>query len=268
MKEHASSKLLQEYLMQADFRMDMGVADMPTAFVATWGRGSPVIAFLAEFDALEGLSQKPVPYEDPIQPNGPGHGCGHNLFGVASAGAAIAMKRGMEQEKLAGTIKVFGTPAEEICVGKPYMAKAGLFDGLDAVFVWHPEYENSAGYGAALAYDSIKFFFKGEAAYGAQPWLSKSALDAAILMEVIVNFLKEHMVEPEARPTVNSIIKSGEAPSVIPASAELWYVYRTKKRSYSEKIYEHLVKAAKAADSRNWDRSRSLSSDRLPSTNQ
>ena len=247
MKEYASSKLLQDYLRKADFKVEVGVADMPTAFVATWGKGSPVIGFLAEFDALEGLSQKPVPYKDPIEANAAGHGCGHNLFGVASAGGAVAMKKAMEREKSAGTIKVFGTPAEEICVGKPYMAKAGLFNGLDAIFVWHPEYETSAGYGAALAYDSIKFSFKGQAAYGAQPWMARSALDAVILMEVIVNFLKEHMVEPEARPTVNSIIKSGEAPSVIPAAAEIWYVFRTMTRAYSERIYEHLLRAAKAA---------------------
>lgn len=247
MRENASTKLLQEYLAENGFVIEKGVANMPTAFVATWGNGIPVIGFLAEFDALEGLSQKPLSYQDPVEQGAPGHGCGHNLFGTASAGAAVATKRVMEQERLKGTIKVFGTCAEEICVGKPYMAKEGLFHGLDAAFVWHPEYENSAGYGATFTYDSIKFFFKGVAAYGAQPWLAKSALDAAILMEVIVNFLKEHMVEPEGRPTINSIIKGGEAPSVIPQAAEIWYVYRTMKRTYSERIYEHLVNAAKAA---------------------
>lgn len=247
MREYRSSKLLQDYLSENGFKMEVGLADLPTSFVATWGKGKPVIGFLAEFDALEGLSQKPVPYEDPIEPGAPGHGCGHNLFGTASAGAAVAVKKVMEAENLVGTIKVLGTPCEEICVGKPYMAKAGVFDDLDVAFCWHPEYENSAGYGATYAYDSTKFSFKGVSAYGAQPWLAKSALDAAVLMEVIVNFLREHMVDHEAKATINSVIKSGDAPAVIPDRAEIWYVHRTMKREYSDKIHENLVRAAKAA---------------------
>ena len=136
--EFKSSKLLADELERHGFKVERGVAGMPTAFVASWGEGKPVIGIMGEYDALPGLSQKKVPWKEPLEPGKPGHGCGHNLFGAASVGAAIALKQFMEAEDLKGTIKLFGTPAEETVVGKVYMAKAGVFDGLDAVLEWHP----------------------------------------------------------------------------------------------------------------------------------
>ena len=183
MQEHFAVETLTGLLENSGFRVEKGVAGMPTAFVAEYGEGRPVIGFSAEFDALPGLSQKnDSNFHDPVKEGAPGHGCGHNLLSIGGVQAAVALKKLMEEKDIKGTIRLFGTPAEEICVGKPFMAKAGLFEGLDAVVDWHPAHTNTSGYRDCLAYFNIKYHFKGKAAHGNAPWRGVSALDSAMLM--------------------------------------------------------------------------------------
>jgi len=243
--EFKSSGKLQEYLVKNGFKVEKGVSGMPTAFVATWGSGKPVIGFLAEFDALPGLSQvagKAV-REAMIQ-GGPGHGCGHNLFGTSSATAAIATKVAMEKEGIKGTLKVFGTPAEETLVGKIFMARDGLFDGVDIMISWHPYDKNGAPNESNLAMTSVKFQFKGKAAHAAiAPHAGRSALDAVELMDVGMNFMREHVIQ-EAR--IHYVITNGgQAPNVVPADAEVWYFIRAPRRFQVDQIWNWMQDVAK-----------------------
>ncbi|MCS7374865.1 MAG: amidohydrolase, partial [archaeon GB-1845-036] len=194
LQEYKSSKLLADELEKNGFKVERGVAGMPTAFVAEWGSGRPVIAVLGEYDALAGLSQKRVPWKEPLKPGAPGHGCGHNLFAAATLGGAIALKKAMEAGKLNGTIKYFGCPAEETLIGKVYMARDGLFKGLDFAVNYHPGSMNTISLGSSNAMNSVKFHFFGRASHaGGSPELGRSALDAVELMDVGVNFLREHV---------------------------------------------------------------------------
>lgn len=246
MKELASHEALVRYLEGKGVEVEVGVAGLPTAFVATMGSGAPVIGILVVFDALEGLSQKPLPWKEPVREGAPGHGCGHNLIAAAACGATSALADYLKASGRSGTIKLFGTPGEEICIGKPFMAREGLFEGLDAVLTWHPAQTVSSGH-QALAYDSLRFVFNGVSAYGAQAHLARSALDAAVLMEVIVNFLREHMIPPEVRWSLNSVFVRAGGPSTIPDVAELWYVCWAPVRRYVDIVYEHLLRAANGA---------------------
>lgn len=244
--EENSSKLLQNTLSDAGFKIEAGVADIPTAFVAEYGSGAPVIAILAEFDALPGVSQKAVPTKEAVVEGGAGHACGHHLFGTASSAAGIAIKDWLDATGTSGTIRVYGTPAEEGGAGKVYMARAGLLDDVDAVLHWHPGSQNSASAVSTLANKSAKFRFYGEASHAAgAPWRGRSALDGVEAMNYMTNLLREH-VPPETR--IHYVItKGGEAPNVVPAFAEVFYYVRNPEAALVKSIFEKVVKAAEGA---------------------
>ena len=246
LQEHRSAAVLAKALEENGFRVERGVAGMPTAFVATYGSGRPVIGVLAEFDALPGLSQKAEPTKVPRIPGAAGHGCGHNLFGAASVSAAIAAKEAMVKHGLKGTIKLFGSPAEETVIGKVFMARDGVFDSLDAVLDWHPSDSTRADYGSSLAMNSFQVTFFGKTAHGAgDPWKGRSALDAVELMDTGVNFYREH-IKPTAR--IHYVITDGgRAPNVVPDRAQVWYYVRDVKRTGVEEMYERLQDIAKGA---------------------
>ena len=247
LSETRSADLLIGKLDEAGFDIETNVADMPTAFVATYGKGSPVIGILAEYDALPGVGNQPVPERKP-RTDGvtAGHGCGHNLFGAASVGGAIALKVLMERNDLKGTLKLFGTPAEETVVGKVYMAKAGVFKGLDVVIEWHPGAENEVRNQTGRAMNSFEVEFFGQAAHGStDPWNGRSALDAVELMNYGVNLMREH-IKPTAR--IHYVIpRGGEAPNVVPEYAKVWYYVRDINRAEVGKYYARVLKIAEGA---------------------
>jgi len=247
LQETQSVNLLINKLSEAGFSIETNVAGMPTAFVATYGSGTPVIGILAEYDALPGVGNQPVPERKP-RADGvtSGHGCGHNVFAAASAGGAIALKILMEENNLKGTLKLFGSPAEETLVGKVYMAKAGVFNGLDAVIDWHPSTENEVRNQAGRAMNSFEVEFFGQAAHGsADPWNGRSSLDAVELMNYGVNLMREH-IKPTAR--IHYVIpNAGEAPNVVPEYAKVWYFVRDINRTEVQKYYERILKIAEAA---------------------
>ena len=249
MQENFAVETLTGLLENSGFRVEKGVAGIPTAFVAEYGEGRPVIGFSAEFDALPGLSQKnDSNFHDPVKEGAPGHGCGHNLLSIGGVQAAVALKKLMEEKDIKGTIRLFGTPAEEICVGKPFMAKAGLFEGLDAVVDWHPAHTNTSGYRDCLAYFNIKYHFKGKAAHGNAPWRGVSALDSAMLMAHAIEIMREH-VDPgskEAPTTINYAFPDcGNAyPVVVPDRADIWIVGRFNSAALLKDVLEKVRKAA------------------------
>lgn len=246
LEERFASGLLADELEAAGFRVERAVAGMPTAFVASWGAGGPTIGILGEYDALPGLSQQLSFERSPVAQGGPGHGCGHNLFGVASFGAALAIKAHLEANGLPGTVRYYGCPAEETLVGKTFMARAGLFDDLDAALAWHPGDSNIVWAGSSLAMNSFKVNFHGVTSHAAaDPHNGRSALDGAMLMDIGVNYLREHII-PEAR--IHSVITSGgQAPNVVPASAQIWYYVRAPRRDQVEAIYARVLDIAKGA---------------------
>jgi aminobenzoyl-glutamate utilization protein B len=246
LEERFASALLADELEAAGFAVERSVGNMPTAFTATWGSGAPIIGILGEYDALPGLSQRLSADREPIQSGGPGHGCGHNLFGVASLGAALAMKEIMQAQRLAGTVRFYGCPAEETLVGKTFMAQAGVFDDLDAALAWHPGDVNMASAGSSLAMNSFKVNFYGVASHAAfDPHNGRSALDGAMLMDIGVNYLREHII-PDAR--IHSVITSGgQAPNVVPAHAQIWYFVRAPRRDQVDAIYARVLDIAKGA---------------------
>jgi aminobenzoyl-glutamate utilization protein B len=246
--ETKSAQELSAFIEGHGFSVTRGVADMPTAFVATFGSGKPVIGILGEFDALPGLSQKAgSPSKEALVEGASGHGCGHNLFGVASAGAAIAIKETMEKHNLRGTIKFFGCPAEETVVGKVYMAKAGLFNSLDICLDWHPGPENEVSLDTTSASNNFEVTFHGVSAHAAAaPWDGRSALDAVELMDVGANFLREH-VHPTVR--IHYVIPDGgKVPNVVPDYAKVWYYVRGKDRPEVDEVYQRVLKIADGAD--------------------
>jgi aminobenzoyl-glutamate utilization protein B len=246
MEEYQSAELLASYLEENGFQVERGVAGMPTAFVASYGKGEPVIGILAEYDALPGLSQNTVPYKQPIEEGAPGHGCGHNIFGVASTAAAIAMKEAMASKSLAGTVKLFGCPAEEIVVGKVFMARDGIFDGLSCCIQWHPDSSNGVWLDSSNAMNQIQVEFFGKTAHAAgDPWDARSALDALELADVGLNFLREHLM-PTARIHY-VIVNGGGAPNVVPDYAKAWYYVRDIDRESVEKDYQRVLKIIEGA---------------------
>lgn len=247
LQEHRSSRLIADELERAGFSIEMGVGQIPTAFVASWGEGEPIIGILGEYDALPGLSQKVSAAKELVDEGAPGHGCGHNLLGVASLGAALAAKEAMEKGGVGGTIRYYGCPAEETMVGKIFMARAGVFDDLDAALAWHPGYVNSTQGGAStLAMNSFKVSFHGLAAHsGAAPHAGRSALDGVQLMDVGVNYLREHIIQ-EAR--IHCVITDGgEAPNIVPPYAEVWYYVRAPHREQVNEIYCRMLDIARGA---------------------
>ena len=245
-QETRSSALLQEQLKGAGFNVSAGVAEIPTAFVATWGSGKPVIGIVGEFDALPGLSQASAPDRKPIIDNGPGHGCGHHLFGTASTAAAIAVKEWLSANKRSGTLKFFGTPAEEGGAGKVYMLRAGLFDDVDAVVSWHPGDRNAVSAASSLANITAKFRFRGVSAHAsAAPHRGRSALDGVEAMDAMVNMMREH-VPSDAR--IHYVItQGGQAPNVVPDFAEVYYYARHNDMRVLEGIWERITNAARGA---------------------
>ncbi|HEY7913261.1 MAG TPA: amidohydrolase [Blastocatellia bacterium] len=247
LQERRSAELLIGKLRAAGFKVETGAAGMPTAFVATYGSGSPVIGIIAEFDALPGVGNAPEPKRQPREDGiSSGHGCGHNLFGAASVGGAIALKTVMEQAGLKGTIKVFGSPAEETLVGKVYMAKAGVFDGLDAAIDWHPELKTEVSNAPNRAMNNFEVEFFGQAAHASfDPWNGRSALDAVEVMNHAVNLMREH-IKPTAR--VHYVIpRAGEAPNVVPEYAKVWYYVRDINREEVDKHYDRILKIVEGA---------------------
>ncbi len=251
MKEFKSSKLLADELERHGFRVERGVAGMPTAFVAAWGSGKPVIGILGEYDALPGLSQKVVPWREPLVPGAPGHGCGHNIHGASGMAAAIAVKVAMEREGLEGTVKFFGCPAEENFGGKVFMVRDGLFEGVDAVLSHHPGTMNAATLKSSLAVNSAKFHFYGRAAHaGASPEEGRSALDAVQLMNIGVEFMREH-VPQDAR--IHYVIeRGGGQPNVVPEYARVWYYVRAPERRALSLDDAHCQRHPEATPWRAW----------------
>jgi len=245
-QEQKSSALLQAELRKAGFTVKAGVADIPTAFVATWGSGKPVIGIVGEFDALPGLSQAAVPARAPITAGAAGHGCGHHLFGTASTAAAIAVKQWLESQRKTGTIRFYGTPAEEGGAGKVYMIRAGLFDDVDAVVSWHPGDRNTVAPVSNLANISAKFRFKGVSAHAAAaPEKGRSALDGVEAMNTMVNMLREHV--PQETRIHYVITEGGKAANVVPDFAEVSYVARHPDIRTLDGIWERIINAAKGA---------------------
>jgi aminobenzoyl-glutamate utilization protein B len=245
-KEMKSSALHQQTLKDNGFDVKAGVADMPTAFVASYGSGKPVIAILAEYDALPGLSQEATADKKPIAGQDAGHGCGHHLFGTASVAAGIAIKKLMAEKKLTGTVRVYGCPAEEGGSGKVYMVRAGLFNDVDAVIHWHPDNLNEITMTSALANKSAKFRFHGISAHAAaSPERGRSALDAVEAMNNMVNMMREHI--PQETRIHYVITSGGKAPNVVPDFAEVYYYVRHPKKDEVKEIFERVSKAASGA---------------------
>ena len=245
-QETQSSALIQETLAENGFKIEAGVAGMPTAFIASYGTGKPVIAILGEFDALPGVAQQAVPEKTTIEGQTAGHACGHNLFGTASSAAAIAVKEWLVANKKSGTIRFYGTPAEEGGSGKVYMVRDGLFQDVDAVVHWHPGSANSASAGSSLANKTGKFRFYGVAAHAAAaPERGRSALDAVEAMDMMVNLMREHVTQESRIHYV--ITRGGEAPNVVPAFAEVYYYVRHPDRSEVKALWERLLNAANGA---------------------
>ena len=246
LQETYAAKLIADELENAGFLVERGIAQMPTAFVATWGMGKPVIGILAEYDALPGLSQKISAVKDPVAEGEPGHACGHNLYGVGCLGAALAVKKVMESEGITGTIKFFGCPAEETLVGKVFMARAGAFSDIDAAVTWHPMYANTPWNGSSNALNSFKLNFHGVSAHaGSNPEMGRSALDAVMLTDVGVNYLREHIIQ-EAR--IHCVVtKGGLAPNIVPDYAQVWYFVRAPQRYQVDEIYPRVIDIARGA---------------------
>lgn len=247
LQEHKSSALLIQTLEEAGFTVEKGMAGMPTCFVASYGSGKPVVGILAEYDALPMLSQKGrTPKRDPVVAGAPGHGCGHNLMASAATAAAIAVKQAMDKHKIAGTIKLFGSPAEEMLVSRPYMIRAGLFKDVDVVINNHAGSTFQTAYGVSgSAMISVTFTFRGKTAHsGAAPWSGRSALDAVEIMNVAANYLREHLHFSARMHYV--IPDGGEAPNVVPDRAQVWYFLRNSDAKLQE-MYERVVNCAKGA---------------------
>ena len=244
--ETKSSALLQSELLTAGFTVTAGIAGEPTAFVAEFGSGKPVIAILGEFDALPGLSQAATPERQALRAGGPGHGCGHHLFGTASTAAAIAIKQWMTANRVTGTLRMIGTPAEEGGAGKVYMVRDGIFNDVDAVIAWHPGDENSITGGRSMANISGKFRFHGLSAHAAaSPERGRSALDGVEVMNVMTNFLREHI--PDGSRIHYVITDGGRAPNVVPDEAEVYYVARHVDMAIVKDIWERITNAARGA---------------------
>ncbi len=245
-EENQSSDLLADYAEENGFKVDRGVAGMPTAFVATYGSGKPVISVLGEFDALPGISQKAVPTKSPLKIGAAGHGCGHNLFGAASLGSAIAVKELIENGNIEGTIKFLGTPAEEKFFGKLWMAEAGLWDDVDVNMSWHPAAEMKADVQSSLALVDFIVEFYGQAAHAsADPWNGRSASDALELYTTGINYYREH-IQPTVRMHYH-IQDGGQVVNVVPDYSKLWVRVRNTDRKGMMPVYEQVMKMAEGA---------------------
>jgi aminobenzoyl-glutamate utilization protein B len=246
LRETRSSKVLADYAEKQGFEVKRGVAGMPTAFVASYGQGRPIIGILGEYDALPGISQKAQPVKEALEAGSAGHGCGHNLFGAASLGAAVAIKELIAGGKLKGTIRFYGTPAEEAIGGKIYMARDGLFKDLDVCMAWHPEDKIKADVDSSQAIVDFIVEFKGKAAHAAaDPWNGRSAVAALEFFTTGLNRMREFV-----KPTVRMhyvIQKGGDVPNVVPEYARVWCWLRDSKRTGVEELLSRARKIAEGA---------------------
>lgn len=244
-QEAKSSTLLADMLKEHGFKINKKVAGIPTAFTATFGSGKPVIGILGEYDALPGLSQAATPTREPLQDGAYGHGCGHHLFGVASASAAIAIAEQLSNGNISGTVRFYGCPAEEGGSAKVFMVRDGLFDDCDAVLHWHPGSQNAAGDRSTLARDAVKFRFHGKSAHAAgAPEQGRSALDAVELTNFAAQLMREHT--PDKTRIHHVITFGGGAPNVVPDFAEVYYYVRHPNSEVVRDLYRRLVLCAKA----------------------
>jgi aminobenzoyl-glutamate utilization protein B len=246
LREARSAEALANYAEKNGFTVERGVAGMPTAFVASYGSGHPIIGMLGEYDALPGISQKAQPTKEALVPGAPGHGCGHNLFGTASLGASVAIKNLIAAGKLRGTIRFYGSPAEEAVGGKVYMAREGLFKDLDVCLAWHPNDDTEAGTDSSQALVDFIVEFKGKTAHAAyDPWNGRSALHG---VEAFVNGI--NMLRENVKPTVRihyTIVKGGDVPNVVPDYAKVWCWVRDSTRSGVEQVLERVRQIAAGA---------------------
>jgi len=244
--ETKSSKLIAETLERHGFDVQLGVAGMPTAIYATWGKGEPTIGFQGEYDALPGISNKVKPEKDPLVPGAPGHGCGHNVHGATALACVVALRHVMEEEGLPGTLKFYGTPAEENYGGKVFMVRDGLYDGLSACLSHHPGSMNAARLSSSNAVNGVKFIYRGKTAHAAgNPEMGRSALDAIELMNIGVNYLREHVI---ADARIHYVIEEGGGqPNVVPDYARSWYYIRAPERGQLDPIYKRIIKIAEGA---------------------
>lgn len=246
--EHRSSKEIADYLERQGFCITWGLGGADTAFMAEYGSGKPVIAFLGEYDALSGLSQQAdCDTHTPLDPAADGHGCGHNLLGAGAMAAAVAIKEYMTENDMNGTIRFYGCPAEENAGGKAFMVKAGCFDDCDIALTWHPAWNNKIIHTGSLANVRVFFTFHGTSAHAASsPHLGRSALDAVELMNVGVNYMREHMID-DARIHYAVTNTGGTAPNVVQAEAQVLYAIRAPKVSQVKELYERVCKVAQGA---------------------
>jgi len=245
--EYKSSELLAKILKENGFTVDMGVAAMPTAFVASYGNGKPTIAVLGEYDALPGLSQTAEWIKKPLKEGAPGHGCGHNLLGTAGIGGVLAVKKAIDAGEVKGTIRYYGCPAEEKFNAKGYMISPGdVFEDIDIAITWHPGWDNSITVRSNNALNNVFFKFYGKTAHAAaDPYNGRSALDAVELMNVGANYMREHMIS-DAR--IHYVITNGGlAPNIVPAEAEVHYFVRAPERYQVDELYNRLKKVAEGA---------------------
>jgi aminobenzoyl-glutamate utilization protein B len=246
LRENQSAQTLAEFAQRQGFRVERGVSGLPTAFVAQFGEGRPIIGLLGEYDALPGLSQKAQPNREALADGGAGHGCGHNLLGAAALGAAVAVKEQIASGRLKGTVRLYGCPAEETLVGKLYMARAGLFDDLDIAIAWHPGGQTAADTEGTRAQIDFRLEFRGRAAHAASnPWSGRSALDALELFTHGLNLMREH-VKPSVR--MHYVISDGgKVPNIVPDYAQLWCWVRDSRWTGSEEVLGRLRKVAEGA---------------------
>lgn len=246
LEERKSSELLVGQLKDAGFTVEENIADMPTAFLASYGSGRPIIGILAEYDALPGMSQRVAPQRVPVSEGGAGHACGHSGLGAGAVGAAMAVKAALEKHAIPGTIRLYGTPAEETVIGKVYMTLDGQFDDLDICLHWHPASRNEAWSGSSKALVSAKFTFAGTPSHASvSPASGRSALDAVELMNVGANFMREHIKEDARLHYV--ITDGGGQPNVVPPTATVWYFVRADGHQDVEYNFRWLQDIAKGA---------------------
>ena len=245
-KEFKSSRLQADYLENEGFSITWNVGDINTAFVAEWGKGKPILGFIGEYDALPGLSQKNQSTKEAIDDDGPGHGCGHNLLGTGAVASAVAIQKWLQSYGESGTIRYYGCPAEEKGSGKVFMARAGAFDDLDAALNFHPSSMNMPSKGGAVGVNAVYFRFFGRSAHaGGAPHEGRSALDAVELMNVGVNYLREHVKDDVRMHYI--ITEGGEAPNIVPEEAEVYYFIRAAKPDYLAEVVERVRKVAAGA---------------------
>lgn len=245
-REYHASRLCADFLEENGFAVEIGCCGIPTAVRAVYGKGSPVIGFLGEYDALPGQSQNDVDHKEPVEGQAFGHGCGHNLLAVSMAGSAVAAKKEMEKQGIGGTLVFYGCPAEEVLTGKGFMAKEGAFSELDCALAWHPGRYTRASYSVCTGVHSVKYHFKGRTAHAAcDPEKGRSALDAVELMNVGINYLREHVPMDVRMHYVTT--NGGSAPNIVPDEATVWYYDRALNRETMKEVEKRMEKVARGA---------------------